>query len=187
MPTFEITTKTSRSVWKSPDGQREIFEIGVEYEGKPLAAKTYSRDISVPGWTGEVETYEKEGRNGPETFVKRPAKEGSYGSGGGSYSGSKRDDSHIKAQWAIGQAIAWLNVHTLPDETDMSNIEPLANDLFAMVDRVKNSLDTVVPVDDATVVDLDKGEVVSAKELDRVLGKTEEVDLEQTELPWPKK
>lgn len=88
MPQLDVTTKTATSVWKSPDGQREIFELGLEYEGKPVKAKTYSKDIATVGWSGTVETYEKPGRNGSETFVKQPPKEGgSYGGSSGSQGG----------------------------------------------------------------------------------------------------
>lgn len=81
MPTLEVTTKYSRSVWKSPDGQREIFEVTLESDNQELKAKTYSKDIGQVGWVGTVESYEKEGRNGAETFVKQPQKEGFQGGG----------------------------------------------------------------------------------------------------------
>lgn len=83
MPVLEhVTTRESRSVWRAPDGQREIFELLLEYQGQRFAAKSYSKDISVIGWTGSVETYEKPGKMGAptQTFVKQPPKEdGSYG------------------------------------------------------------------------------------------------------------
>lgn len=86
MPILDnVTTKSASSVWKSPDGQREIFEVALEYDGKPFTAKTYSTDISVAGWTGTIESYEKPGQNGKpdQTFVKQPQKEGFSGGGGG--------------------------------------------------------------------------------------------------------
>lgn len=48
-----------------------------------------------------------------------------------------RDDSHIRAQWAIGQAMAASN-HV--DKAPLDQVEQLARELFAMVDRVKDSL-----------------------------------------------
>lgn len=86
MPTLNVKTTASRSVWKSPDGQREIFEVKLDHDGAELSAKTYSKDISTVDWAGTVESYEKEGRNGAETFVKQPPKEGGY-------SGSTRNGS----------------------------------------------------------------------------------------------
>lgn len=91
MPTLQVSTTQSKSVWRSPDGQREIFEVELDYNGTPVIAKTYSKDISVVGWSGSVETYEKEGKPGmpSQTFVKQPAKEGGYGGGGGGRSYAK--------------------------------------------------------------------------------------------------
>lgn len=94
MPELNVKTKGSRSVWKSPDGQREIFELVLDYNGSDVKAKTYSKDISVVGWSGTVESYEKEGRNGSETFVKQPAKEGgSYGGGHSSPNAKPQGDN----------------------------------------------------------------------------------------------
>lgn len=77
MAVLEVTTTAANSVWKSPDGQREIFEVALDYKGAPFKAKTYSKDISTVGWAGEVESYEKEGKAGMpvQTFVKQPQKE----------------------------------------------------------------------------------------------------------------
>ena len=78
MPQFEAVTKLSESVWRSPDGQREIFKVTLEVDGQPMVAKTYSKDISAIGWSGTVDTYEKQGTRGSETFVKQPPKEGGF-------------------------------------------------------------------------------------------------------------
>lgn len=83
MARLEVTTKTAEQVWTSPDGKLTIFKIGLEYQGKPFDAKTYSKTVATVGWRGEVESYEKQGRNGPETFVKQPQKEGGWQGGGG--------------------------------------------------------------------------------------------------------
>lgn len=50
--------------------------------------------------------------------------------------GSGKDSKEIRAEWAIGQANAWL---ISEKEKNMSDVEPLAKDFFAMVDRVKDS------------------------------------------------
>ena len=152
MPTIEVTTTQAKEVWRSPDGQRVLQEVVLDVKGHPFRAKTYSSQIAEVGWTGTVETYEKEGKRGMETFVKQPQKEGF--SGGKSF--TPRDDSHIKAQWAIGQAGLLIE-----DKTDLAGIEALAVDLFAMVDRVKSpvqteteKLDVVHDVSDDEPVDL---------------------------------
>ena len=82
MPKFTAKTVSSEKVWASPDGQKTIYKVMLEVGGKQAEAKTYSDAISAVGWQGEAETYEKQGRNGTETFVKQPPKEGYAGGGG---------------------------------------------------------------------------------------------------------
>lgn len=190
MPVLEVKTTSANSVWKSPDGQREIFELQLEYEGKPVKAKTYSKDISTVGWEGTVETYEKQSRNGMETFVKQPPKENSgYPSSTGSgHSGTQsggsgytpRDDSHIKAQWAIGQAVSTL---AKDGELDLELTEALAKDLFAMVDRVKSGDAITSPAPEPDTV-YDPTEV-DMKQLSAVLGDV--VPESGEDAPWPPK
>lgn len=129
MPQIEVKTVASEQVWKSPDGQRVISKVTLDYNGNQVTAKTYSNDIAKEGWSGTVETYEKQGRNGSETFVKQPPKEGGYPSQGGSQqsygsgkpmNGGKRDfdnftmylsyakdlvAAHITAQTKDGSAL----------------------------------------------------------------------------------
>ena len=59
MPIFNAEVQNSQSVWKSPDGQREIFEVNLLVNGKAVTAKTYSNDIAQAGFSGELESYEK--------------------------------------------------------------------------------------------------------------------------------
>jgi hypothetical protein len=78
MPTISVTTKSAKEVWRS--GDRAIHELALDYNGQLFKAKTYSNAIAKEGWSGEVETYEKQGRYGTETFVKQPQK--AYSGGG---------------------------------------------------------------------------------------------------------
>ena len=91
MPQLEVKTTKSEVMWKSPDGQRVIYKVGLSSDAGDVEAKTYSKDIAQEGWSGTVETYEKEGKFGSETFVKQPPKEGGFGGspsmGGTSYQG----------------------------------------------------------------------------------------------------
>lgn len=202
MPRFNVTTKTGNSVWKSPDGQREIFEVTLDYNGQEVKAKTYSKDIPVVGWSGEIETYEKEGRNGSETFVKQPPKEDGYPSpagsrqssigGGSSY--TPRDDSHIKAQWAIGQSVIVHNETTDLSSADLESVESLAVELFKMVDRVKASPadEAVQGPSDAPAVPDEIHEVTGdempedfLKNIDEIFPGTEPA-AKPKETPWPK-
>lgn len=143
MPQFQTTTREAKSVWKSPDGQREIFEVVLDYEGQPVKASTYSNDIATVGWKGTVETYEKEGKGGrpPQTFVKQPPKENpGYGSTSGGSSRSNyvpKDEKAIQAMWAIGQSV---NAHVGDpqlDVSDLSSVKAYAIELNAMVAEVK--------------------------------------------------
>jgi hypothetical protein len=87
MPQLDVTTKSAEQVWASPDGQRVLYEVVMEWEGKPVKAKTYSQAIATENWTGTVVTEERPNKKGGvETFVKQPQKEGGY-SGGGGYRG----------------------------------------------------------------------------------------------------
>lgn len=78
MPQLEVKTTKSEVMWKSPDGQRVIFKVSLSSDAGDVEAKTYSKDIAQEGWSGTVETYEKEGKFGSETFVKQPPKEGGF-------------------------------------------------------------------------------------------------------------
>lgn len=139
-----VTTKDSELVWKSPDGQRELFKVGFDIEGKPFSAKTYSGAIATEGWTGDILVEERPGKNGSETFVKQaPREDGAFGgqpsTGGRPAGNTPRDDSHIKAQWAIGQSVTVHNEVADLNATDLQSVESLAVEFFDMVDRVKNA------------------------------------------------
>lgn len=152
MPIFKLKTTQAEKVWASPDGKIKIFKLTMDYNGKPLDAKTYSEAIATVGFEGEVETYEKQGRNGVETFIKQVQKEGEYGARPGRTSYVPKDEKAISAMWAIGQAI---NVAANskegylidPKAKDWElNIENIAQKLFLMVDRVKATpADEVAP------------------------------------------
>lgn len=88
MPKFNATTKEAKEIWKK--GDRTISEVILEVDGKLTKAKTYSNVVAKPGFVGEVESYEKDGRNGAETFVRQaPKEEGDYSQSGYSQGGSK--------------------------------------------------------------------------------------------------
>jgi len=84
MPAFRAKTVNAQQVWASPDGQRVIYSVTLDTGQGQATAKTYSKAIAQVGFEGDVETYEKTGQQGSETFVKQPPKEGgSYGGGSG--------------------------------------------------------------------------------------------------------
>jgi len=190
MPQIQgVTTKSVKQVWQSPDGQRSINEVLMDCQGKLFKANTFSNDIATVGWSGDVESYEKDGRNGSQTFVKQAPKEGGWSGGqasmAGQTSGSRssyvpKDEAAIKAMWAIGQS-----VNALSDKSDLQLIEDYAKELFAMVDRVKTGEDTPDPADATTgndeIADADKPLDLSL--MDEVLGGTK---VDEGETPWGK-
>lgn len=90
-------------------------------------------------------------------FGKRfKAERKQFGGGGG----PRTDSKEIQAMWSIGQAVAWINGVGMPADgsNDVADIIPIAEKIFAMVAKVKNSdiakeVDKVWPVkDDEPVV-----------------------------------
>ena len=139
MTTVNIKTQSAESVWKSPDGKIEMFDISLETNGKNATAKTYSKKVATVGFEGEVETYKKPDRHGAQqTFLKLPVNE-NYQSNNRGYgkkpSYQPKDEKAIKAMWAIGQAVAIATAKNNAQAYD--TIEEQAKDLFLMVDRVK--------------------------------------------------
>lgn len=197
MPIIEVTTKVSRQVWKSPDGQRKIYELQLEYEGQPVVAKTYSDQIATVGWQGKVDTYEKPGRSGLETFVKQPPKEGGWdgsqrqsststASSKSNY--SPKDEAAIKAMWAIDKAkdivlAVGIEAKRPMDEVE-ANIEEWGQRLFAMVERVKASENA--PAAPEPTVESVGVEQVDMAQLSDMLGEGIEKLNEEEENPWSK-
>lgn len=137
MPIFKVTTKQAKGIWKTPDGQRELFEVLFDYEGQEVSAKSWSKAVATVGWSGEVETYEKTNKQGAiETFVKQPQKEqGSYPSRSGGRSYPPKDEKAIQAMWAIGQSVQLCIANKT---TDVADVYTVALELMDMVDAVKS-------------------------------------------------
>lgn len=123
MPQMTIKTKSAEKVWTSPDGQRTIYKLVLDYNGHDVQAKTYSGVIATVGWSGDVVTEEKSGRLGMETFVKQPPKE--Y-SGGGfttaptatppSPGSPNRDNYTMFLSYVKDIAVALINAKVYSDE-----------------------------------------------------------------------
>jgi hypothetical protein len=122
-------TINSQQVWQSPDASKKIWEVTLRAEnGENYKLKTYSRKISELGFTGELQSYTN--RLG-DRFVrqkKQPQATRTF---------NQRDDNAIRAQWAIGQAIALASVTMDKQAITMPLIERYAKQLFATVTRVK--------------------------------------------------
>lgn len=192
MPQFEVKTTEARSVWKSPDGQREIFDLTLDYDGQAVSASTYSKDIATVGWSGTVETYEKEGKGGrpSQTFVKQPQKEGNFtpGASSGRTPYIPKDEKAIQAMWSIGQSV---NAHVGSeglDAAELTSVRDYAIELFHMVDAVKADTSAepeAAPKEDVVVEDIP--EQMDMTEIDKIFKKSEDDKPATEEKPWPPK
>jgi hypothetical protein len=152
MPKFTGRTvqikNNGQPIWQQ--GDRTIWEVVVDAGGHQASVKTYSQAIAQVGFQGEMETYEKPGRNGSETFVRQAPKEDGYPPRVGGTTSARsnytpRDDAAIKAMWAVGQAVTLVTSDDIPLVGDgLQEIEDYATRLFHMVDRVKTSSDPAI-------------------------------------------
>lgn len=81
-----VITQSAKQTWQSPDKQRTIWKIVLLINGtEPWNVETYSGEIAVPGWTGDVLSYEKPSQDPkypPQTFVRQAPKEDGVTPGG---------------------------------------------------------------------------------------------------------
>jgi hypothetical protein len=125
-----VSAKEPRS-WSFKDSKTgaaipmETYNVMVEGESEPVEVNRKPGDKPAVGevLTGSLETTEYGKRFKKE---RKPFTPGSF---------QPKDEAAIKAMWSIGQAVTFVGFH--PDEAMITDIEPLARDLFAMVDRVK--------------------------------------------------
>lgn len=128
---MQVKTTDVEQLWQSPDGQKTIWGVTLQSPtGDTYRLRTYSKQIGSLGFSGDVESY---ATPRGDRFVrqiqkdKAPVKIGSY----------QRDDSAIRAQWAIGQAINLASVKMPKEDITLPVIESYAKELFATVSRVK--------------------------------------------------
>jgi hypothetical protein len=84
-----ITIQNHSLIWKSPDGKKQLFTIE---DSDGVVYKTWSQKLVETEGSVTVNTYEKDGRDGPELFASLP-KEG-YGNGGYSKGGYSKGASN---------------------------------------------------------------------------------------------
>lgn len=106
------------------DVPMETYTVMVEDESDPVEVNRKPGDKPA---VGEVLTGRLENTDYGKRFKKerKPFTPGT----------SPKDEAAIRAMWSLSQAIAFLAFH--PNEATLNDIEPLAKDLFSMVDRVK--------------------------------------------------
>jgi hypothetical protein len=133
---MKAKTISEEKVWSSPDGQRTIWKVALEADGKKYGMQTFSQKIATIGFEGDVETYKNQKG---DTFVRQVPRENPTASGNSTY--QPRDDKAIQAQMAIKAAIdmgRWPEYKNLESEI-MGTIESRAKTIYAMIDRVKGS------------------------------------------------
>lgn len=116
--------------------------------------------MQLAGVEGLVEVLQKPETPAPTGTISGTITDSQYGKKfkkdqgtSGGRGGYARDDNAIRAQWAIGQAVQVTLLSKTPD--DQGAIEGLAKDLYAMVDRVKDSNKVAAdPGDDAVPVEV---------------------------------
>lgn len=177
MPQMNVKTISAENVWSTPDGSKTIYKLMLDYDGRQVSAKTYSNAIATVGWSGTVETYEKQGRQGAETFVKQPQKEWSGGGGyqkssgqSGGVSKAPHDNYTMFLSYVKDIAVALINskAYTAERLNEVATDVATAGEMFyamrpdAPKDVVSNNADKVVDVTDDM---LD-----NASNLDDVLG-----------------
>ncbi|MBL8159134.1 hypothetical protein JNJ66_01625 [Candidatus Saccharibacteria bacterium] len=137
-----VKTINSEQVWQSPDGQKTIWKVTLEAGGQQYELKTYSRAISEIGYEGSVESYTNErGDRFVRQIPKKPAE-----------STAVNRDSSIRAQWAIGQAIALASATMDKKAITMPVIETYAKQLFTTVSRVMGESVTPAMMQNAETV-----------------------------------
>lgn len=194
MPQLEVKTVSANEVWSK--GDVTIWELNLEYQGKPVSAKTYSKAIATPGWSGTVETYEKaNNRGGSDTFVKQPQKEG-YGGGGGyrgGGGGGKKDADPFTMylSYAKDVALACLEISSLAKtagklsfnaelyEEVLAAVEAGGEQLFSGREKAKAG---EVDKPQAQPTSDEESQDITVEDLGAALG-GEPVDVGET--PWP--
>lgn len=186
MPIMQATTKEAKSVWKKDD--REISEVVLRIDGKLLKAKTYSSAIANPGFVGEVETYEKTGRNGSETFVRQAPKEDGYKSNGSQLVGGSKpsqgrsnqgDNYTMYLSYAKDIAVALIGEGGFEPEVFKDTLQHVANGGDFLFNH-HNSSEATPSVQSTDV--FDKSELNGLFEADN---KTEYIDDETSEKKVP--
>lgn len=140
---MKAQTLTSKEEWKSPDGQRTIWEVAIKADdGKDYKLKTFSEKIAQVGFEGEVESYLN---SRGDRFIKQVAQEGGYKGGRGGSKGNNQPV--IQAQWAIGQARGFIRDRgeILPEKEYWLEVEKTAVKLIEVVNNILGGSESTNP------------------------------------------
>lgn len=120
--------------WESQYGKFKSYLVQLEGNGEPVQINKKA-ESEAPQVGDKVFGKIEEVEFGDRTLQKFKAGKKPYGGG------YQRDDSAIRAQWAIGQAVSSTSVQTFEGKLDFyyEALESKAKKFYAMVDRVKAS------------------------------------------------
>jgi len=146
-----VTTKRANLSWTSPDKKINLYDLILLADGKQIATKTYSAQIAKEGWTGDVETYQKPGRDGTtNTFIKQVKKEESTYTKGNSKA-SSNDLYTMYLSYAKDLAIALVDTTGFDVDSFNKLLEQVNEGGKFLYDHRPGAEpikeDTVVPVD----------------------------------------
>ena len=173
MPLFKAVTRKSTVAWKSPDGQRTIHEVVLEVEGEPFKTQTFSEKIAEVGFEGEVEVYDKNGKQ----FVRQAPKEGytsgtgasSYGQRGG---GVARDSFTMYMSYAKDLLVACINRgDKISYEDAIQEVIGAGHTLYEA--RPDNSGGSTTPDVKKDVAEDIKDEPISLEDFDKMIEKAQ--------------
>lgn len=131
---YTVTEVSSKppTTWEGRYGQMETYKVKLEGVDEPVEVNRKPGNVPKPAEAlyGEIKSTEYGYKFSPE---KKPWN--GLSGGGQKYT---RDDSAIRAQWAIGQSVVLYNANNEDSlGPHMNVIEAQAKELYAMVDRVK--------------------------------------------------
>lgn len=131
--TFKIEAVSStKREFESKYGPMVSYRLKLEGVEEPVEL---TKKTTSPAPTKGSELYgtvDMSSQYGPKFKTERQFD----GGGGSKPSYQPKDEKAIQAMWAIGQSAQFLAT-SQGAKADIADIEPLASDLFAMVDRVK--------------------------------------------------
>lgn len=159
MPVLKIKTVDSRVGWTNPSNPDMVsYDLTIDVEGKKAEARTYSQPISVVGFEGEVETYEKN----EHTYLRQVKKD----FGGGftprrSFGGPSKDNSDGQRQgMCINNAANYINTNNTKELSAVEwakIVHSYASELYNLGDINKsqpNKVDVVADVNEDKPIDL---------------------------------
>lgn len=176
MAIVKIKVTGAEQVWASPDGQRKLYKLEANYDGKPIDnVKTYSEVIATVGWEGEVET--RQGKGEGEVLVRQHKEEqpGGYRSGGFKGKPGASEDM-MKLAYAKDIAVALINV----DKYESGLLNTIVTEVGAAAELFATPPEASVSTEEAT-------KNIEVEDVDKVVDEILGGEVSEEETPWTEK